>query len=359
MDIRPNPRYLLDSLTTAIIVADEHLRLIYVNTACENLLHISLNHITGAAITNIFREAETTWEKIIDVLTEGAHCTKRKAQWHLHNGHQITVDYTITPLTETQQILFEIRPLDRLLQISREESIIASQKTTRNLIRGLAHEVKNPLGGIRGTAQLLAKELSQLINNTELKDYTDIIINESDRLRNLVDRMLGPQQPIRQEAVNIHEILERVIALITAELEGDIHFRRNYDPSIPVIQGDTEILIQAILNIIQNARQALCESAKTSQPTIELTTRIHRQFTISNQHYPLVCCITIADNGPGIPDDIIDAIFYPMISGRADGSGLGLSISQHLINQHNGLIECISEPGNTRFFIYIPLKPTL
>jgi len=358
----PDYKILLDNLTTAIIVTDENLRLVYMNPACEALLKVSFTHSIGSSIHHFYHELysndkSTPLEKAAQTLKDGSLYTKRKARWRLGNNEAITVDYTVTPLPDLHQILFEIQPLDRLLQISREETLIASQSTTRNLLRGLAHEVKNPLGGIRGSAQLLEKELEEISDNPDLKDYTNVIISESDRLRNLVDRILGPRQPIDFIDVNIHEILERVITLIYAETKGSITLVRNYDPSIPDIKGDLELLIQALLNIVRNATQALNsqKGSANENPTITISTRVQRQFTIGRQHYSLVACITIADNGPGIPTDIIEDIFYPMISGRAEGTGLGLSISQQLINQHKGLIECESEPGDTRFSIYIPL----
>jgi two-component system nitrogen regulation sensor histidine kinase GlnL len=353
-------KIILDNLTTAIILADGNLRLVYMNSACEALLQISLNNTIGNSIQYFYHEVEdnennTSLEKATATLKDDSLYTKRKARWRLANNEVITVDYTVTPLLESSQILFEIQPLDRLLQISKEEALIASQSTTRNLLRGLAHEVKNPLGGIRGSAQLLEKELEEISDDPGLKDYTNVIIAETDRLRNLVDRMLGPRHPIDFINVNIHEILERVISLIYAETKGSISLERSYDPSIPDIKGDFELLIQALLNVVSNATQALNSQPENSSKTITVTTRIQRQFTIGRKHYPLVACIIITDNGPGIPSDIIEDIFYPMISGRAEGTGLGLSISQQLINQHRGLIECVSEPGDTRFSIYIPL----
>lgn len=356
MNTPPDCRLLLDNLSIAIMVTDSDLRLVYMNSACENLLQISLEHVCGTAITAFYFEAEGAHEKARNTLIDEALYTKRKAQWRLHNNKTITVDYTVTPMPEARQIIFEIQPLDRLLQISREEAILASQGTTRNLMRGLAHEVKNPLGGIRGAAQLLARELKQVVIEPDLNEYTSIIITESDRLRSLVDKMLGPRQPVNFQAMSIHDVLERVITLIKAETAGGISLVRNYDPSIPDIQGDPDLLIQAILNIVRNAVQALQAVEDITGPAIEITTRIQRKFTIGHSHYPLVCSVIIADNGPGIPDDIIADIFYPMVSGRADGTGLGLSISQQLINQHKGLIECISEPGDTRVSLFIPLE---
>lgn len=358
MGITPDYQQLLSSLNTAVMLVDDQLQLVYLNTACENLLRISLNQTHGATLSHLFYESDNALEKALKTLDDNTLYTKRKALWRLHDHNRITVDYTVTPLADTHQILFEIQPLDRLLQISREETLIATQETSRNLVRGLAHEVKNPLGGIRGAAQLLERELAQISDNPDLEEYTHIIISESDRLRNLVDRMLGPRRPIDFKSVNIHEVLERVITLIKAEAGSSVELNRDYDPSIPVIKGDIELLIQAFLNIVRNAKQALDNQQGNDNPTVTLSTQVQRQFTIGHKYYPLVCATTIFDNGPGIPENIIEDIFYPMISGRAEGTGLGLSISQQLINQHNGLIECTSEPGNTRFSIYIPLTQT-
>lgn len=346
---------LLDHLTTAIMLVDEQLRVIYLNTACEHFLSVSLGHVNGQIIDNFFFESSEAFEKIQTAMRESTLYTKRKAIWKLHNGKEMTVDYTVTPIADTGQLLFEIQPLDRLLQISRDEAMIASQETTRNLVRGLAHEVKNPLGGIRGAAQLLDREFDDVSKNNELKEYTQIIISEADRLRNLVDRMLGPRDLTPFVNVNVHEVFERVLSIIKAETKGSIDIRRDYDPSIPEMNGDIELLIQAFLNVARNAVQALKGQADNTAPNIIFSTSIQRQFTIGRNHFPLVCCARITDNGPGIPQNILKDIFYPMISGRAEGTGLGLAISQQLINQHNGLIECSSEPGKTEFSIYIPL----
>ena len=247
----------------------------------------------------------------------------------------------------------EIEPRDRLLRISREEEMLAQQETTRVLVRGMAHEIKNPLGGIRGAAQLLERELP----DPELKDYTQVIIEEADRLRTLVDRMLGPNTAPRLSPTNIHEVLERVRTLLDAESKGTVTFSRDYDPSLPEFLGDKEQLIQALLNIARNAMEALeAHLDQQATPEIIFRTRALRQFTIGHKRHRLVCRIDIIDNGPGIPPELLQNVFYPMISGRADGTGLGLSIAQSIIGQHRGLIECDSEPGQTDFIIFIPLE---
>ena len=342
---------LLVSLSTAIVLVDSGLLLIHMNPAAEALLAMSCETNRGEPITYFFFETEETEKQLKLASSKANHYTKRHAEWRLLHGTTITVDYTVTPFGEQEGLIIEIQPIDRLLRISRDEMVTTSHETTRNLIRGMAHEIKNPLGGIRGAAQLLARELP----HSNLTEYTNIIIDVVDRLRNLVYRMLGPTQLPKWAALNIHEVLERVASIIKAESNDVIKLVRDYDPSIPNILGDKELLIQACLNILRNAMQALLEAGMTNG-VIQLRTRIQRQYTIGRKHHPLVCRIDIVDNGPGIAADMIENIFYPMITGRAEGTGLGLTISQHLIHQHNGLIECHSEPGKTRFSLYLPME---
>ena len=254
------------------------------------------------------------------------------------------------PLFEEMKLtdlLVELQPVDRHLRISKEEQLLAQQSTARMLVRGLAHEIKNPLGGLRGAAQLLDSEL----HDPELKEYTAIIISESDRLQGLMDRMLGPNTPPNKTPINIHEILERVRQLVLAETTEQISIFQDYDPSIPAINADQNMIIQVLLNIVRNAVQAI-----GSQGEVTLKTRICRQITLGRKRYKLGEKIDIIDNGPGIKPEIMSQIFYPMITGRAQGTGLGLSIAQSLINQHDGLIECNSRPGKTVFSIYLPLE---
>ena len=262
----------------------------------------------------------------------------------------VTVNFSATPLTSSEQvseILVELQQVDNHLRISKEEQLLTQQNTARLLVRGLAHEIKNPLGGLRGAAQLLDLEL----HDPELKEYTQIIIAESDRLQGLMDKMLGPNKLPNKKALNIHEVLERVRHLVQAESSGSLTIKNDYDPSIPDIKADKDQLIQAILNIARNAVQAM-----NGKGNIIFKTRIHRHMSLGRKRYKLAVKCDIIDNGPGIDADMMNQIFYPMITGRAEGTGLGLSIAQALINQHNGLIECNSEPGNTVFSIYLPME---
>jgi two-component system nitrogen regulation sensor histidine kinase GlnL len=345
---------LLDSLSTAILLLDDRLKVQYLNVAAEMLLEVSGRRGQGLEIGMLMTESQSIPVGVEKAVARGSPYTQRQTPIELPGGDTITVDYTVTPIVDNdkQLLVVEIQPLDRLLRISREETILSAQESSRTLIRGLAHEIKNPLGGLRGAAQLLARELP----NDELRDYTTIIIDEADRLRNLVDRLLGPHSLPQTEDVNIHEVLERVIQLVGAETGGSISFVKDYDPSIPALKGDPERLIQAVLNIVRNAMQAM-QTMPPEQPEIIFTTRILRQFTLGKHRHRLVCHIDIADNGPGVPEEILHQIFFPMVSGRAEGTGLGLSIAQSIINQHQGLIECNSHPGDTHFSLYLPLEP--
>jgi len=278
-----------------------------------------------------------------------------EARLQLHGGREIIIDYTLNPLQQPGQpmlLILEISHMDRHLRIAREEQLLSEQSATRNLIRGMAHEIKNPLGGLRGAAQLLEREQP----GTDLKEYTQIIIREADRLQTLVNRILGPNNLPKKHNINIHQVLEHVRQLIQAETPDDkgdnkgTRFKLDYDPSLPEIMADTDMMIQAVLNITKNAIQAL-----DGEGQITFKTRPLRHFTIGHTHHRLVLKTDIIDNGPGIAEALQAHIFFPMVSGRADGSGLGLSIAQTLINQHDGLIKMTSRPGETVFSIYLPL----
>ena len=262
---------------------------------------------------------------------------------------KITISFSATPIQENQQepeVLLELQQLDRHIRISKEEQLLAQENISRMLMRGFAHEIKNPLGGLRGAAQLLELELQ----DNDLKEYTQIIIEEADRMKALMDKMLGPNKVPNKVTLNIHEALERVRQLVQVEVSDMIVIKRDYDPSIPELKADKNQLIQAFLNIIRNAAQAIQETGE-----IILRTRIYRQMTIAGKRHKLVARIDIIDNGSGIKPELMNQIFYPMITGRNDGTGLGLPISQSIINQYNGIIECTSTPENTVFSIYLPV----
>ncbi|MGR8929584.1 MAG: nitrogen regulation protein NR(II) [Gammaproteobacteria bacterium] len=340
---------ILDHLNEAILLFDKDFRLIYINPAGEILFADSAKHLLGNSAKRLFKTANNgLFQDMLHRLYQHEPLVDREMILEYLN-QSITVNLSATPIIENgelTEILIELQQVDRHLRITKEEQLLAQQNTSRMLVRGLAHEIKNPLGGLRGAAQLLDLEL----RDPELREYTQIIIAESDRLQDLMDKMLGPNKPAHKHLTNIHEILERVRQLVCVEAGMNITLKTDYDPSIPELLADKNQLIQAFLNIVRNAIQALQSSGK-----IILKTRIQRHVTIGRKRYKLATKVDVIDNGPGIPPSLMGQIFYPMITGRPEGTGLGLSIAQSLINQHNGLIECESEPGNTVFSIYLPI----
>jgi len=342
-------RRILDNLADAVLLFDASLSLVYINTPGEMLFAVSARQVLGASAQSVFSSSDLGMEAVMRrALQSGVSLTKRNIVLSLPL-HPMTVNITATPLLDdlAPLVLIEVQQVDRHLRISMEEQLLAQQNAAKMLLRGLAHEIKNPLGGLRGAAQLLDRELT----DEEQREYTKIIIEESDRLQSLVDRMLAPNKLPHMSHLNIHRVLERVRQLVQVEAPPGVCLIRDYDPSIPSLYGDSDQLIQAILNIVRNAAQAVGGKGK-----ITIRTRIRRQVTIGHQLHPLVAKIEVIDDGPGIKPDLMNQIFYPMVTGRADGTGLGLSIAQSLISQHGGLVECSSVPGRTVFSIFLPLE---
>jgi len=343
---------ILDNLSTGIMVLDKELCVTALNGSAQALLEVSELRCIGLHARKLVLRSGEWLTDLEQVLASNSPLARRSMALVLLSGQEIHVDLIITPLAGSNNeagLLVELQGVDRLLKISRDENLLHAQETTRAVIRGLAHEIKNPLGGVRGAAQLLARELP----DEHLAEYTQVIIHEADRLRDLVDRLLGPNQQLELQQLNIHEILEHVRNLIIAETDNRATITRDYDPSLPELPGDRAQLIQAVLNIMRNALQA---ADTTGDCKITLRSRSQRQFTIGTRRHRLVCKIDIIDNGPGIPEQMLQAIFAPMVTGRADGTGLGLSIAQSVINRHGGLVECESNPGHTRFTIYLPME---
>lgn len=343
---------ILEHISTGVIALGPELQVCVMNPAAEVLLEVSAARVIGNHASQLLLRSQELMQTLDQARRAHASLARRSVQLLLYSGQELQADLIATPLADHPagySMLLEILPIDRMLRMSRDENLLQAQETTRAVIRGLAHEIKNPLGGVRGAAQLLARELP----DETLAEYTRIIIREADRLRDLVDRLLGPNQRPKLQALNIHEVLEHVRNLIEAEADNRITVGRDYDPSLPLLPGDRTQLIQAVLNIMRNALQA-AESPEDCK--LVLRTRSQRQFTIGTTRHRLVCRVDIVDNGPGIPDDLQQAIFVPMVTGRPDGTGLGLSIAQAIINRHGGMLECASEPGNTRFTIYLPME---
>lgn len=344
---------LLEHLTSAVVILDSGFCLFHLNPAAEALFRISDKRARNSYIGDLLYQPEVTLKALRNVQKNKNTFIARKIQLTLASKTKLLIDFSISFINDQGQdfLLLEMQELDRSYSISRGEALISNHQTTLELVRNLGHEIKNPLAGIRGAAQLLASELP----NKELDEYTNVIISETDRLVNLVDRLTGPYKKPVLRVHNIHEVIERVRLLLKAESKGDILFVQDYDPSIPEFVGDVEQLIQAVLNIVRNAMQAMYESSQDN-PKIILKTRAVSHTTIGPFMHNLIARIEIINNGPDIPADMLETIFYPLISGRAEGTGLGLSIAQTILKNHNGLIECESQKEQTKFILSIPLS---
>ena len=341
---------LLDNLYTAVLVFDDQLRLIDINNAGETLFFISRSRMYGHTAHEILVASHKLLENI-----ERTRATRQsRMEWGINldlpDARTMRVDCIVTPVVEGEtckEVVLELINADSRVRALRESNLSYVHDAGRKSLSGIAHEIKNPLGGLRGAAQLLEREL----NGSSLVEYTQIIISEADRLRNLVDRMLAPVTSNRTSRANIHSVLEHTCRIVEAESEFNISIRRDYDPSLPAFRADREQLIQAMLNIVRNAAQAIDEDGE-----VLIRTRIKRRCTIRRKHYKLALQIDVIDNGPGVPAEIEEHVFYPMVTGRAGGSGLGLPISQSLIQSHDGIIQYERIDDRTHFRILLPVE---
>jgi len=349
---------LLDQMPNAILVFEaENHQLVYVNPAAEAALDLSRKSLEGQSVHDLFGDNAPLNSMIEEVRSGQVTAQRQEMVLHSMPGsiHQESTPahVVIAMFDDPDLLMMEWFPIDQQLRSERDERVTQQVEANKELMRNLAHEIKNPLGGIRGAAQLLEFELPE----KGLREYTQVIIKESDRLQTLVDRLLAPHRKAHViEAFNVHEALERVRSLVLAEFPKGLRIIRNYDTSLPDILGDREQLIQAVLNIAHNAAQALSDEITAGTARIELKTRVARSVTISKHRYKLAMDLQVIDNGPGIPDDIRERIFFPLVSGREGGSGLGLTLAQTFVQQHQGSISCDSRPGCTDFHIQIPYR---
>jgi two-component system nitrogen regulation sensor histidine kinase GlnL len=337
----------LDALATAVMLLDQGLRIRYANPAAETLFDLSTRSVAGLGVEQVFQDPGQLIAAVRQALEEHATYVEHDLTLCVPNHPRVHLSCSVTPVEQDGgSLMVEFQQIDQQLRIAREERILEQAQANRALIRNLAHEIKNPLGGIRGAAQLLARELPQ----PHLHEYTQVIIKEADRLQALMDRLLAPHRLPHYSEVNIHELLERVRSLLLAEFPEGLEVRRDYDVSLPALVADKERLIQAILNIGRNAAQAM-----QGRGRITLRTRIARQVTLARRRHRLALQVQVIDTGPGIPEQLRDRIFLPLVSGRESGHGLGLTLAQEFVNQHLGTVEFESVPGNTCFNILLPL----
>jgi two-component system nitrogen regulation sensor histidine kinase GlnL len=340
---------LLNHLVTAVLVINDELELLYTNVATEQLLGVSNNKLLELSLPEHYQTLAVDLQMLQLAIKNNQGLTVNTVSLVTLDGQQHTVDVTLTPIEQVHgQALLELRQVDQQRRIHQQLTQDAQQQAAQFLVRNLAHEIKNPLGGLRGAAQLLSRELEE----PELREFTDLIIEQADRLRGLVDRLLGPQKPTQHSLYNIHEVVHKVLQLVNLTLPDNVTLMQDYDPSIPDIEMDPDQLQQAVLNIVQNAVQAL----DTAGGIIRIKTRTQHQITIGTQRHKLVLMLSVIDNGPGINPDLMDTLFYPMVTGREQGSGLGLSIAHNFARLHGGRIECDSSFGRTEFTITLPIN---
>jgi two-component system nitrogen regulation sensor histidine kinase GlnL len=342
-----------DRLATLVAAVRDDGVVVFANSALEDALGVSRRTIEASQFADNFTEPQTMLDALHGAGVNQFAALRYDAWLNRPNQEPLPVHVIVTQTESPGEIIVELLPLEQQARLDREERLTDQAQANKELIRNLAHEIKNPLGGIRGAAQLLEME----IDGRGLTEYTQVIIREADRLQSLVDRLLAPHRfPHRVVDVNIHEVCERVRSLVVAEFSRGLKFVRDYDTSIPELRADREQLIQTVLNIARNACQALTERIAAGDACLILRTRVARQVTFGKQRYRLALELHVIDNGPGVPDSIRDRIFYPLVSGRDGGSGLGLTLAQSFVQQHHGMIEVDSVPGRTDFKILIPLS---
>jgi two-component system nitrogen regulation sensor histidine kinase GlnL len=343
----------LELLSTAVLMLDESLQVTYANPAAEDLLAHGRKHLIGLTFDKALPGNDSFLQRLQQTLATEAGFNENDLVLDLA-GEPVHLHCVISPVDprgegheDAARLVLEFRELEQQLKIARETRLLEQQQANRELMRNLAHEIKNPLGGIRGAAQLLERELPE----AELREFTQVIVMETDRLQSLMNRLLTPNRPPRIESVNIHEVVERVRMLLLAEFPRTLSIIRDYDTSLPELVGDKEQLIQAILNVARNAAQAT-----DGKGEIRFVTRVERQVTIARNRHRLAIAVSVEDNGPGVAPEIAERIFYPLVSGREGGTGLGLALAQGYAGQHEGIIEFDSIPGRTRFTVLLPVR---
>jgi two-component system nitrogen regulation sensor histidine kinase GlnL len=343
----------LELLATAVVALDRSYMVRYANPAAEDMLDTGARTLVGQPFLDFFSDRAALEGTLAEALAVHWSYRAQLVSYERPGREALPLACVVTPVEVPETpLLVELRPIQEQLRFERGERQLDAQEVSRELIRNLAHEIKNPLGGLRGSAQLLERELDR----PELREYTRVIIQEADRLQLLLDRLLTPQRTVERVPVNVHEVLERVRSLIHAEFTEGISCLRNYDPSVPHLMGDTEQLIQAVLNVVRNAAQALLSEANRAKGgVIVLRTRAARQVTLARRRHKLALELQVIDDGPGIPEDIRDRVFNPLVSGREGGSGLGLALVQTYVHNHGGVVEFDTRPGRTVFTILLPL----
>jgi two-component system nitrogen regulation sensor histidine kinase GlnL len=349
---RHHAEEVLDALNAGVLLLDEDLRVLEANSAAQDLLGVSVNQARGRRLDELLGAPPELWAVLKRALDDAEACAQREVilQPLIGNGGARVADVSVTPFdaqTPARRLVVEVSDATQRQRISRETALLAQLGGSRLMLRQLAHEIKNPLGGLRGAAQLLERQLK----GESMREYTEVIIGEADRLAALVDSMLGPGRPPQREALNVHELCEHVYHLMRSEAPAAVLIERDYDPSLPGAALDRHQIIQAMLNLGRNAMQAIGARGR-----IVLRTRALTNQSIGSVRHRLVASVQFDDDGPGVPPEIRETLFYPLVTGRADGTGLGLAVAQDLVIRHGGLIEFESRPGRTQFTILLPIE---
>jgi two-component system nitrogen regulation sensor histidine kinase GlnL len=344
----------LDLLTTAVLVLNWRGCVVFANQSAEQLFETSRARLIGQPAQRLFAGEQPIDPLLADAAANALGQRRQLLELRRMLREPLLVQATASALYSRETpLVIELVEVEQQLRVSREERQLDLTEANRHLLRNLAHEIKNPLGGIRGAAQLLESELGA----PEQREYTGVIIGEADRLQALVDRLLAPHRTPRSvQRFNIHEVCERVRVVMSAEFPRGLVIVRDYDASVPDVVADKEQLIQALLNVARNAAQALEQRIVAGDAQITLRTRIARHATIARRHVRLALDLHVVDNGPGVPEELRDRIFFPLVSGREGGSGLGLTLAQTYVQQNDGAIEFESRPGRTDFRIVLPLQ---
>ncbi|WP_206606453.1 nitrogen regulation protein NR(II) [Steroidobacter cummioxidans] len=352
---------ILDSLSTSVLIVDRSRSLLYLNVAAEALFGVSRNQVRGRPLAELLEDSAVLDSVIDRAATTSRPFSRRELELRpIYGDGELIVDCTVAPYEESGApgaVLIEISDATQHQRITRETALLTQIGGSRLMIRQLAHEIKNPLGGLRGAAQLLARQL----DDASMREYTTVIISEADRLVTLVDTLLGPGHLPRKESINVHELLAHVGHLLAADAPAGVVIDRDYDPSLPPLYLDRNLIIQAMLNLGKNAMQALAHNVAQNDARggrLVLRTRALTNVNIGARRHRLVASVQFEDNGPGVPEHLRDTLFYPLVTGRADGTGLGLAVAQDLVSRHDGLIEFESRPGLTIFTILLPFHVT-
>ena len=348
----PSRFHALDGLSLLVAVLQgRDGRLVFANAALEAALGLSRRTLEGADFAPFFTDAALLSTALDGIRRQDFAVLRFEGALKRLHQPPLPVHVSATASDQADEVLVELWALEQQVRQDREQRLREQLQAHKELIRNLAHEIKNPLAGIRGAAQLLGMELQ----GRDLADYTEVIVHEADRLNSLVDRLLVPHRQPLVGDVNIHEVCERVRSLVLLEHPQGLAIVQDYDISIPEFRGDRAQLIQAVLNVVQNAAQALALRMEQGDACITLRTRIVRQMTIGQERHKLALQLHVIDNGPGIPEAIRERIFYPLVSGRHAGTGLGLTLAQTFVQQHHGMMDCESVPGHTEFRMVLPL----